>query len=70
MIPKHTFEKLLKIYDELSKSHHELSKEQNTIYKIGVFIDTMVDFREGVYQLVTAASDGCIAVSDIEKIRN
>lgn len=53
MIPKHTFEKLLKIYDELSKSHHELSKEQNTIYKIGIFIDTMVDFREGVYQLVT-----------------
>ena len=26
--------------------------------------------KKGVYQLVTAASDGCIAVSDIEKIRN
>ena len=26
--------------------------------------------KKDVYQLVTAASDGCIAVSDIEKIRN
>ena len=26
--------------------------------------------KKGVYQLVTAASDGCIAVSNIEKIRN
>ncbi len=26
--------------------------------------------KKGVYQLVTAASDGCIAVSDIEKITN
>lgn len=26
--------------------------------------------KKGVYQLVTAASDGCIAVSDIEKIKN
>lgn len=26
--------------------------------------------KKGIYQLVTAASDGCIAVSDIEKIRN
>lgn len=26
--------------------------------------------KKSVYQLVTAASDGCIAVSDIEKIRN
>ena len=26
--------------------------------------------KKGVYQLVTAASDGCIAVSDIEKIGN
>ena len=26
--------------------------------------------KKGVYQLDTAASDGCIAVSDIEKIRN
>lgn len=26
--------------------------------------------KKGVYQLLTAASDGCIAVSDIEKIRN
>lgn len=26
--------------------------------------------KKGVYQLVTAASDGCIAVLDIEKIRN
>ena len=26
--------------------------------------------KKGVYQLVTAARDGCIAVSDIEKIRN
>ena len=38
--------------------------EIDGLYEIGDFA------KKYVYQLVTAASDGCIAVSDIEKIRN